>query len=147
VHSALAAARRRQVTAPASLQQDVAMFAPPAIAAGVTRLLDALPHRPFVSPTVNLAVTNVPGPRRPVRLAGRPLLSGHPVLSVTDLTPLHVGVQAGPDHVGIGVIACRDHVEDLRSLAVAAPIELADLAAAVRPRRRRTPNRTGRDPA
>jgi hypothetical protein len=45
------------------------------------------------------------------------------------------------------VIACRDHVEDLRSLAVAAPIELAELAAAVRPRRRRTPNRTGRDPA
>jgi WS/DGAT/MGAT family acyltransferase len=147
VRRALAVSRRRQATAPASLQQDVAMFAPPLVAAGVTRLLDALPHRPFVSPTVNLAVTNVPGPRRPVHLAGRPLISGHPVLSVTDLTPLHVGVQAGPDRVGIGVIACRDHVEDLHSLARAAPIEMAELIGAVRPRRRRTPHRSGRDPA
>jgi diacylglycerol O-acyltransferase / wax synthase len=147
VGRALSAARRSQATAPASLQQDVAMFAPPLVAAGVTRLLDALPHRPFVSPTVNLAVTNVPGPRRPVHLAGRPLISGHPVLSVTDLTPLHVGVQAGPDRVGIGVIACRDHVEDLHSLAFAAPIELAELVGAVRPRPRRAAHRTGRDPA
>jgi len=118
------------------LQQDVAMFAPPVVAAAATRFLDALPHRPFVSPTVNLAVTNVPGPRRPVYLAGRPLRSGHPVLSVSDLTPLHLGVQPGPTFTGVGAIACRDHVDGLWSLVAAAPIELAELRSTCRPRRR-----------
>ena len=136
VRGVLAAAKRRQATAPASLQQDVAMFAPPIVAAATNRLLDALPHRRFVSPTVNLAVTNVPGPRRPVYLAGRPLRSGHPVLSVTDLTPLHLGVQPGAERTGVGAIACRDHVEDLSSLTSAVPIELAELRSTCRPRRR-----------
>ena len=134
----LATAKRRRATAPASLQQDVAMFAPPIVAAATNRLMDALPHRPFLSPTVNLAVTNVPGPRRPVYLAGRPLRSGHPVLSVSDLTPLHMGVQPGPERTGLGAIACRDHVEELWSLVGAGPIELDELRTTFRPRRRRT---------
>lgn len=139
--TALTAAKQRQATVPASLQQDVAMFAPPVVAAATSRVLDALPHRPLVSPTVNLAVTNVPGPRHTVRVAGRPLLSGHPVLSVSDLTPLHVGVQYGPERIGLGVIADRDHVEDLNSLVDAAPIELAELTNAVIPSRSRRRSR------
>ena len=64
------------------------------------RLIDALPYRSFISPTVNLAITNVPGPRQRVHLAGRPLESSHPVMSINYLTPLHIGLQSGPDGVG-----------------------------------------------
>jgi diacylglycerol O-acyltransferase / wax synthase len=134
---ALAAAKRRHIGVPASLHQDVAMFAPPLVASWATGLLDAMPHRPFISPTINLAITNVPGPRRPVSLAGRRLHASHPVLSVTDLTPLHLGVQTGPQRVGLGAIACRDHVHDLSSLVHAVGLELAELHAAVTPSRRR----------
>ena len=130
-------AKRRQVSMPASLRQDVAMFAPPIVAALANRLTDAMPHRRFVSPTVNLGISNVPGPRRPVYLAGRPLRSSHPVLSVSDLTPLHLGVQAGPEVTGLGAIADRDHVEDLIGLVDGAAVELADLTAAFAPRSRR----------
>jgi WS/DGAT/MGAT family acyltransferase len=136
-HDALVAAKQRHAGVPASLQQDVAMFAPPFVSAITGRLLDAMPHRPFISPTVNLAITNVPGPRRQVYLAGRPLWSGHPVLSVSDLTPLHLGVQPGPERVGVGVVASRDHVPELHSLVADAPIELEALTAAVIPSRRR----------
>ena len=89
------------------------MFAPPAVAAMAGRLVDALPHRSFVSPTVNVAITNVPGPRRPVHLAGRPLESSHPALSISDLTPLHIGLQSGPEVVGLGAVSCRDTLDDL----------------------------------
>jgi len=137
----LQGAKLRHTATPASLQQDIAMFAPPVVATATARMLDAMPHRPFISPTVNLAISNVPGPRRSVRLAGRPLLSGHPVLSVSDLTPLHLGIQPGPDRVGLGAIACGDHVTELRSLMAAATIELAELASAVHAlARRRRPS-------
>lgn len=137
VSETLAEARRRHVALPASLQQDIAMFAPPAVAGLAARLLGASPHRSLLSPTVNLGITNVPGPRRQVSLAGRPFVSGHPVLSVSDDTPLHLGLQAGPTAVGLGVIADRDHVDDLRTLVDTATIELAEMRAAVRGTRKR----------
>ena len=95
------------------------MFAPPAVAAMAGRLIDALPYRSFISPTVNLAITNVPGPRQRVHLAGRPLESSHPVMSVNYLTPLHIGLQSGADGVGVGAVACRETLDDLDSLVPA----------------------------
>ena len=126
-HDALAVAKDRHTAVPASLLQDMSMFAPPAVAAIAGRLVDALPHRSFISPTVNVAITNVPGPRRPVHLAGRRLESSHPALSINDLAPLHIGVQSGPDVVGLGAVSCRDNLDDLGDLLAAAPLELAEL--------------------
>jgi WS/DGAT/MGAT family acyltransferase len=130
-------AKQRYVAMPVSLAQDVAMFAPPAVASLANRLNDALPHRRFISPTVNLGITNVPGPQRQVYLTGRPLLTSHPVLSVSDITPLHLGVQAGPSELGLGAIADGDTVEDLTGLVDAVGIELAELSAAYAPRPRK----------
>lgn len=130
-------AKERHVEMPVSLTQDIAMFAPPAIAALANRVSDAMPHRRFISPTVNLGISNVPGPRRPVYLAGRPLRSSHPVLSVSDITPLHLGVQAGPTMLGLGVVADGDTVDDLDGLVDAVGIELDELSAAYAPRSRR----------
>ncbi|MFV0307034.1 MAG: wax ester/triacylglycerol synthase domain-containing protein [Desertimonas sp.] len=136
-------AKERQVAMPVSLSQDIAMFAPPAVAALANRINDAMPHRQFISPTVNLGITNVPGPQRPVFLAGRPLLSSHPVLSVSDITPLHLGLQAGPTTLGLGAIADGDTVDDLTGLVDAVGIELAELAAAFAPRPGRGTRRKG----
>ena len=73
------------------------MFAPPALSALAGRLVGALPHRSFASPTVNLAITNVPGSRQQMYLAGRPLEASYPVLTINELSPLHIGLQSGPD--------------------------------------------------
>ena len=116
-----AAPRRR----PASLMQDMSMFAPPALAAMAGRLVDALPYRTFVSPAVNLAITNVPGPRQPVHLAGRPLESAVGHVDQRPQPPLHIGVQSGGDVVGLGAVIARDNLDDLADLLAGAPIELA----------------------
>ena len=130
-HDALAVAKERHTAVPASLLQDMSMFAPPAVAAIAGRFVDALPHRSFISPAVNVAITNVPGPRRPVHLAGRQLESSHPALSINDLAPVHIGMQSGSDVVGLGAVSCRDNLDDLGDLLAAAPLELAELVDAV----------------
>lgn len=122
-------AKDRYGEIPLSLLQDIAMFAPPAVASLANRIDDAMPHRQFISPTVNVGITNVPGPRRQVFLAGRPLRSSHPVLSVTDITPLHLGVQAGVSELGLGAIADGDTIDDLTGLVDAVGLELSELAA------------------
>ncbi|MEM9036592.1 MAG: wax ester/triacylglycerol synthase domain-containing protein [Actinomycetota bacterium] len=124
---AVARALDRDLGQSASLRQDIAMFAPPAVTGLAGRAMDLLPHRRYVSPTINLAITNVPGPRREVHLAGRPLRAAHPVLSLSETTPLSLGVQAGPGVVGLGAIADGERVPDLLALVDAARHELDEL--------------------
>ena len=89
--------------------QDISLFAPPAVAALAGRLVGALPHRAFVSPTVNLAITNVPGSRQQMYLAGRPLEVSYPVLTINELSPLHIGLQSGPGVIGVGGLVVPRH--------------------------------------
>ena len=127
---ALAEAKRRRVAVAASMMQDVSMFAPPALAALAGRLVGALPHRSLVSPTVNLALTNVPGSRQQMYLAGRPLEVSYPVLTINELSPLHIGLQSGPGVIGVGGLVCRDDMTDLDALLERLPVELVDLGRA-----------------
>jgi WS/DGAT/MGAT family acyltransferase len=138
---ALAEAKRRRVAVPASMMQDVSMFAPPALSALAGRLVGALPHRAFASPTVNLAITNVPGSRQQMYLAGRPLEVSYPVLTINELSPLHIGLQSGPGVIGVGGLACRDTMPDVEALIERLPEELDDLKRATGVATRRRPAR------
>jgi WS/DGAT/MGAT family acyltransferase len=120
----LSEAKKDRTAVPASVMQDVSMFAPPAVAALAGRLVGAMPHRAFASPTVNLAITNVPGSRQQMYLAGRPLEVSYPVLTINELSPLHIGLQSGPDAIGVGGLVCRDTMEDLDALLERMPVEL-----------------------
>ena len=128
---ALQLAKQRRAAVPASVMQDVSMFAPPALAALAGRLVGALPHRAVAGPMVNLAITNVPGPREQLRLAGRPLEASYPVLTINELSPLHIGVQSNHGAIGVGAVSCRDAIDDLWSMIDRMPEELATLVAAV----------------
>ena len=120
----LSEAKKDRTAVPASVMQDVSMFAPPAVAALAGRLVGAMPHRAFASPTVNLAITNVPGSRQQMYLAGHKLKISYPVLTINELTPLHIGLQSGLDAIGVGGLACRDTMEDLDALLERMPVEL-----------------------
>ena len=87
----------------------------------------------MISPTVNLAITNVPGSRQQMYLAGRPLRASYPVLTINELSPLHIGLQSSRDAIDVGAVACRDTLGDLDSLVERMPIELELLGRAVRP--------------
>jgi diacylglycerol O-acyltransferase / wax synthase len=133
----LSEAKKGRTGVPASVMQDVSMFAPPALAALAGRLVGAMPHRAFASPTVNLAITNVPGSRQRMYLAGRPLEISYPVLTINELSPLHIGLQSGPDAIGVGGLVCRDTMDDLDALLERMPVELELLERATGVRRAR----------
>ena len=76
--------------------QDVSLFAPPAVAALAGRLVGAMPTRGFASPTVNLAITNVPGSRQQMYLAGRPLEANYPVLTINEHDAAAHRLQSSP---------------------------------------------------
>ena len=128
---ALRFAKDRHDAVPASVIQDMALFAPPAVAALAGRLVGALPLRTLASPTTNLAITNVPGPRHEVLLAGRPLEGTYPLLAINETSPLHIGLQSSPGVVHVGAVACRDSLPDLAALVNLLPVELSRLRAAV----------------
>jgi WS/DGAT/MGAT family acyltransferase len=124
---ALKIAKQKRNAVPASLMQDVSLFAPPAVAALAGRLVGAMPLRTLGGPTVNLAITNVPGSREQMYLAGRQLEANFPVLTINDLTPLHIGLQSSPGAINVGALSCRDTLEDLAPLVERLDVELAEL--------------------
>lgn len=74
---------------------------------GRTRLADALP------PVANVVVSNVPGPRMPMYLAGARMTSSFPVSIVTHGLGLNVTVQSYNGALAFGIIACRRAMPDI----------------------------------
>jgi diacylglycerol O-acyltransferase / wax synthase len=105
---------------------------------GRARLADTLP------PLANVVVSNVPGPRMPLYLAGARMASNFPVSIVTHGLGLNVTVQSYNGSLDFGIIACRRAMPDIALFAdcmLAAHRELLDIAQAslvpAAPKRRR----------
>jgi len=65
----------------------------------------------------NVAISNVPGPRVPLFLAGAHMLSYFPVSIVVHGVALNITVQSYDGQLCFGLLACRDAVPDLPRLA------------------------------
>jgi len=65
----------------------------------------------------NVTISNVPGPRVPLYLAGARMLNYLPVSIVVHGVALNITVQSYEDQLGFGLIACRRAVPDLKDLA------------------------------
>ena len=45
-------------------------------------------------------------------------------MTINALSPLHIGLQSSHDAIDVGVVACRDTLEDLEALVARMPVEL-----------------------
>jgi hypothetical protein len=61
-------------------------------------------------------ISNVPGPRQPLYLAGAKMLHYYPVSTVTDGMGLNLTVQSYLDVLDFGLVSCRELVPDLWDL-------------------------------
>lgn len=111
VHDSMAQAKQLFDAVPADELTDFAQFAPPAVFAQAMRTATRLTGR-FGTP-VNLVISNVPGPRRPLYAAGAQLLHYYPVSTVVDGQGLNVTVQSYLDSLDFGLVSCRELVPDL----------------------------------
>lgn len=65
----------------------------------------------------NVVISNVPGPREPRYCAGARLSCIHPFGPVQHGSGLNLTVMSTADRLGLGVLACRDRVEDPDTIA------------------------------
>jgi diacylglycerol O-acyltransferase / wax synthase len=89
-----------------------------------------LHHQPFV----NVVVTNLTGPRRPVYLFGSRVTEMYPFVTVTGNLGLMIGVVSYGDTLGVGITVDADAVPDVADLArelEKAATELVDAAGVV----------------
>jgi WS/DGAT/MGAT family acyltransferase len=109
-HGTLKSAKERHRALPANLLTDATSFIPPAVHARASRLTMELGGR--LAPPLNLVISNVPGPREPLYLAGAQLQAHFPVSVVTDGVGLNMTVMSYRDHVDFGLVGDRNLMGD-----------------------------------
>ncbi|WP_182876246.1 WS/DGAT/MGAT family O-acyltransferase [Microbispora sp. H10670] len=115
VRAALGAAKRRFAVSHRSWLDDVCAMVPNAFAALATPLVFRLAG--VAGAGVNLVVSNVPGPRRPLYLCGARMLSYHPLSVVTDATGgISITCASYDDRLDFGVVVCPTRVPDVWSV-------------------------------
>jgi hypothetical protein len=92
--------------------QDATQFVPPALMSAASRVTMGLLARAPVPPVLNLVISNVPGPREPLYLAGARMLAYYPVSTITDGVGLNITVISYLDHIDVGIIGDREQLED-----------------------------------
>jgi WS/DGAT/MGAT family acyltransferase len=126
-HELLRSAKEHHAALPADLLTDASAFVPPAVAALAARTTVGILGR--TRPPLNLVISNVPGPRSPLFIAGARLEAHYPVSAVVDGVGLNMTVMSYLDHVDFGIVADRDQLPDVWPLLHAAQREVDHLAA------------------
>ncbi len=130
VHEAMDVAKDRFTLLPADVLTEYSQFAPPALATRAIRLATRLKVGDRLNPPFNLVISNVPGPRQPLYLAGARVLHYYPLSTIVEGQGLNVTVQSYCDMLDFGLVSCRELVPDLDHLADLMLDELRTLAKA-----------------
>ncbi len=116
-HEAMNRAKDQFELMPADTLVEMADLAMPAIVGQASRLAGSLhlADRASSAP-VNVVISNVPGPRQPLYMAGARMRRFFPVSTITEGVGLNITVQSYLDSLDFGLIACRDLMPDLDDL-------------------------------
>ena len=129
-HESMRGAKELFNAVPAETLTDFTQFSPPAVFAQATRLATRLRLGERLNPAANVTVSNVPGPRNSLYMAGAELLHYYPVSTILDGQGLNITVQSYRDSLDWGLVSCRELVPDLDDLLANICDELAVIAKA-----------------
>ena len=131
VHEVTAAAKEVHNLLGVDMLADWVEFTPPRpyayLARQYSRFRIADRHRP----PINVVVSNVPGPRSPLYVAGARLESIYSVGPVLEGIGLNITAWSYLDQVHVSAIACRDVIPDLPEILSSMAAALAELRAAL----------------
>lgn len=116
VNEAMNRAKENFSAIPADILTDFTQFSPPAVAARASRMATRMRIADRVNPPINLVISNVPGPRHPLYLAGARLQHYYPVSTITEGIGLNITVQSYIDELDFGLVACSELVPDLEDM-------------------------------
>ena len=110
-HESSVVAKEHRAIGAATLQ-DVAAFAHPALATRAMRVVAAARLADRVRLPFNVVVSNVPGPREPLRLRGRLVRGLYPLPALSDGLGLNITIQGYRGRLHVGVVSCPELVPD-----------------------------------
>ncbi len=113
IHESMLVAKEQHQALPATLLQDFAQFAPPAVAARAGRVIARAAVAEWMDVPFNVVISNVPGPQFPLYGIGAKLVSNYPVSAINDGVGLNLTVQSYNGSLDFGLVACRELVPDL----------------------------------
>ena len=100
--------------------------------ASKTEIVNKMPA-PF-----NVAISNVPGPRKPMYFAGSKVLTYFPVSIATHGSALNITLQSYVDRLDFGLVACKIAVPEVQEIANSIVEEFELLKAAVKEAEKKT---------
>ena len=116
VHRSMEAAKTEHGALPVATIIGFSDFAVPAIAATAAREAQRANITGHVMPA-NVVISNVPGPQRPMYLAGAELLEFYPVSMIADGQALNITLHSYNGSLDFGLIGCPRAVPDIERLA------------------------------
>jgi diacylglycerol O-acyltransferase / wax synthase len=128
-HELLVGAKSRHKALPANLMTDAANFIPPAVQALAARTTMGILGR--TRPPLNLVISNVPGPRESLYLAGAELQHYFPVSAIVHGVGLNITVISYRDSLDFGIVTDREQISDAWEMMDAMAAALDELEAAV----------------
>lgn len=116
IHESMRIAKEQHQALPASLLQDFAQFAPPAVAARAARVIARATVADWMDVPFNVVISNVPGPQFPIYGCGSKLVANYPVSAINDGVGLNITVQSYNGSLDFGLIVCRELMPDVWDL-------------------------------
>jgi diacylglycerol O-acyltransferase / wax synthase len=113
VNNAMALAKGLHDALPADQLTEFADFPPPAVFARASRMATRFQLGNRATMPVNLTISNVPGPREPLYMAGAKLAHYVPVSTVAEGQGLNITVQSYCDTLDFGLVGCARLVPDI----------------------------------
>src|SRR4051794_14203402 len=109
-HEYLRSAKEHHQALPADILSEASNLIPPALFTRASRGMTELFGR--VRPPLNLVISNVPGPRIPLYMAGAQMTGHFPVSVITDGVGLNMTVMSYRDNVDFGIVCDRELIDD-----------------------------------
>lgn len=132
IHESMKIAKEQHQALPATLLQDFAQFAPPAVAARAARVIARATVANWMDVPFNVVISNVPGPQFPIYGVGARLVASYPVSAINDGVGLNITVQSYNGQLDFGLVACRELLPDLWDLMDGLRDSLAELREAAK---------------
>jgi diacylglycerol O-acyltransferase / wax synthase len=99
------------------IPQDFSMPFAPAVLTAMWQLLERNPIMERMPAALNVAISNVPGPRRPMYFAGCEVVEYYPVSIATHGTALNITLHSYVNRLDFGFIGCRKIMPDIQVMA------------------------------
>lgn len=125
IHEVTQAAKGLHEALGPDLYESWSQYAPPRLFAGWMRVYSRFRLADRHRPAINVIVSCVSGPRRPIVWPSGRLDAIFSVGPIVEGVALNVTAWSHVDHLHVGVLACPDRVPDVGRIAAALPRELA----------------------